>query len=712
LATKEEVANLTAGSNDAGDIAIMPLDRTANQYYQIQNGDLSVIGYNEDYCAGYVFNGPQSQYLGKMFNRFKMVVAVPGVVRIGIVNGNIFGAAPRYSTCLVKWLVIDFAAYTGYKEWDIVDTVITDPDHYLFVECRTGISGFFSNRTAAAVSNAAGTVTYPSNTSTSGAAAGTTLDSTANGDCFKSQDILSASARYSYNNYTSSRGGDYPRGWKSALYNQNAGPNTLTFSAGDLNLGVYRRGSGGDYFHNPVIENAVQASSNGTNGTPDSKGTAPNLWIPLSQDKILGQEIYAIKFDCVQTGNLTIYHGSGRTVQDFRVLRKETHYIRALGLQTLRLRQSITLKADEWLGLNGYHEGSSATAWVADKCRFAYHSPDTPPFGSYAMPLGTWPKYGFSLGWNGFILNPTVEDGVFVEKATSYITHLGTKGRILNICLVTRGEPRSKLENMFLSVQGDSISTYRGYVTQQADIPAGNPAGDNAIFYPNSGFGFVNNIDATWWGILAKNCRMRLLRNDAWSGSRVSGTSTSTNNAASDTRISFLRQAAKTPLATDRTLPYGVPDVICSMIGTNDLSGNVDLGTANYTTTYTYDTILGAFSRMCSRYKQYHPLTKVVHFLIPRGTAPIYINGNNVSIAELSARFEEIAKAYGQYFVPLSYFDRLNGTTASTYFTPNASMCGPFSNLTSSITTDALHPNAQGMEVIADGLQRFMEANL
>ena len=114
------IADLDKSSNTSvseTDIPILPVDRCAERIYVLQNASLISNGdiYDEDYPAGYVFSGAHDAYLNKKFNKIKMIVAYPGLVRIGIVNTHIIDANPRYSKCLVKWLVCEFAAYTGYK---------------------------------------------------------------------------------------------------------------------------------------------------------------------------------------------------------------------------------------------------------------------------------------------------------------------------------------------------------------------------------------------------------------------------------------------------------------------------------------------------------------------------------------------------------------------------------------------------------------------
>ena len=68
----------------------------------------------------------------------------------------------------------------------------------------------------------------------------------------------------------------------------------------------------------------------------------------------------------------------------------------------------------------------------------------------------------------------------------------------------------------YLSVLGDSISTFKNYV----------PA-ENSVFYDGNKHG-ITDASKTWWGITMDELGMQLCVNNSWSGSRV----TTTNGTA------------------------------------------------------------------------------------------------------------------------------------------------------------------------------------
>lgn len=118
-------------------------------------------------------------------------------------------------------------------------------------------------------------------------------------------------------------------------------------------------------------------------------------------------------------------------------------------------------------------------------------------------------------------------------------------------------EEEITFEGLGLSILGDSISTYDGY------IPEGF-----AVFYPLGGE--VTDVSQTWWMRLLEDTGMELCSNDSGSGSTCVGDSLSLDDpkyGCSGYRISLI--AGK---------QGKMPDVIIVYMGTNDLLIGVPLG--------------------------------------------------------------------------------------------------------------------------------------
>ena len=683
--------------NANGDMPVVGFDRLANSMCLIQNTTLLNGGdtYDEDYVGGWIYTMVNDILVKdkEMFNKIKVVVSIPGVLRIGIVNDKIFEANPRYSTCLVKWLVADFVAFTGLKEYDINDTILEE-GQYIFIECRQGESSWYYNQGNTAVTQ--GKVTYPASSCTSGLNAADKLDSTTNNVVFKSQSVTSKSAIFTFSDKinigSKLRTNFLARGYKDSArtdmsdvksYNQ-------TLYKGGLNIGLYRRTKYSDTRVCKCIENGMNSSWVGND-------TVTKIYAPYGQERIVGKSVYAFKLDVKTPGNLTIYHLKGKSLDTVQVIDKYTHYVRAKGLQTIHLPFDIKLNStDEYVGFGGLHCKSTSDNIVKHSC--CWHYLDTSQ-AKWMTTIDNSSKQFYSIG---------LSNTVYPEKFTSFETN----SNYVNIELICRGEKRSPLEDKYISFTGDSITTFADFCTKKADVPAGNSAGDNAVYYPASGR-TVNNVDATWWGILAKDNRMQILRNDAWSGSRVSSTtgSTDTKCLCGTERYKFLTNSSQ---GTNVTFPFGEPEIIINMIGTNDLSGNVELGEGILRgfspTEDEYKKLYNAYSLMCQRFASWYNREggKVIHFIIPRGTGlNTYANSNGDSIQKVALEFEKIAKSWGHYFIPLSYFTGFNMAYYKNLTCPTSNVLRDFRG-TSFNGSDGLHPNVMGMEAIADGVHRFL----
>lgn len=150
---------------------------------------------------------------------------------------------------------------------------------------------------------------------------------------------------------------------------------------------------------------------------------------------------------------------------------------------------------------------------------------------------------------NGAMMGLTQHVPISVEYEEVEYADVTTQGGGYN--------PLAKFAGKKLSIVGDSISTFSGY------IPSGYET-----FYPNSttaqaGTGSLTSVEQTWWYKLCQESGMTLLKNASWSGSWVTGDTKSTTNAisaSSDKRIADLK-------GSDGT----TPDIIITYIGINDL---------------------------------------------------------------------------------------------------------------------------------------------
>lgn len=448
-------------------------------------------------------------------------------------------------------------------------------------------------------------------------------------------------ARYTYNNDLTYQTA-YPSGW--------VGRTNLTTEAipkedwenrrslgGYLNVGLYRRGDGSDFEWGKLDESA------------NTRSSIDNAYYPRGQEKLVGKTIYKLRLKVLTVGYLTINLINNYGKANAKVLKSWKLYIRQLGVQTVRLPEDITLEAGQGIGV--YAEG--------DTCAFAYGG----------TPFGT--KYALN-GW-------------YQYTAHNYATTPGgNTNQPLGIALIERGSKLSSLEDKTISIQGDSISTFAGTITD-----------GNATYYSAS-HKFVNSIDATWWGLLINECRMRLIRNDAWSGSRISGTGD--NAMCSVARCSNIRHIN----STVDTYQYGAPEIIVVMAGTNDVSGNVEMGTADGAVT----TYMGAFKTMLANLKLQCRNAKIVVFQLYRGNVLDYANSGGKHQYEYQEAMANLCRRYGVYYIGPEHFD-LSFPNLQYYTCDNSlSDYGP----PTYTSTDYLHPNMQGMERVYAGVRAYLES--
>lgn len=128
-------------------------------------------------------------------------------------------------------------------------------------------------------------------------------------------------------------------------------------------------------------------------------------------------------------------------------------------------------------------------------------------------------------------------------------------GRAMYVDSPNDYNPYQNLNGKQVSIIGDSISTFEGY------LPPGYPS-----FYPREGYDIVD-VTQTWWKKLLETTGMVLANNCSYSGSTVTGNSLGNASVGcSNARVS------------DVSLGGKYPDIIIIMMGINDFNANVPVG--------------------------------------------------------------------------------------------------------------------------------------
>lgn len=241
-----------------------------------------------------------------------------------------------------------------------------------------------------------------------------------------------------------------------------------------------------------------------------------------------------------------------------------------------------------------------------------------------------------------------------------------------------RTEDDVEIENAFegraLSILGDSISTYDGWVMDGA-----------AIFYPLSGD--LTDVSQTWWMRLLDDTGMELCANDSSSGSTCVGDSLDVGNpkyGCSSYRLSFL------------TGKQGkMPDVIIVYMGTNDLLIGIPIGDNDGTKLVeegVIDNFSDAYCLILDKLASEYPAAEIYCCTLP----PIGDWGTDQPFVTLENKLGLTSRAYSEQIEVIA------GNKGVLVI--DLSDCGiKISNL-NEMTTDGVHFTPVGMEYIEQAM--------
>ena len=239
-------------------------------------------------------------------------------------------------------------------------------------------------------------------------------------------------------------------------------------------------------------------------------------------------------------------------------------------------------------------------------------------------------------------------------------------------------------EGISLSIFGDSISTYEGY------IPEGF-----AVFYPSAGE--VTRVSQTWWMQLLDDTGMELCSNDSSSGSTCVGDSLGIDEpkyGCSSYRVSSLTGAQGR-----------IPDVIIIYMGTNDLMNHVPLGDNDGTEPVEegmIENFSDAYCLILDKVQSDYPVARIYCCTLTtigqrnwESNDQPYVTFTNelgLTSEDYSERIETIAKNKGVPVIDLYH-------------------CGIEINNLHVMTSDGVHPTPDGMEcveqAVLDGIKNM-----
>lgn len=228
-----------------------------------------------------------------------------------------------------------------------------------------------------------------------------------------------------------------------------------------------------------------------------------------------------------------------------------------------------------------------------------------------------------------------------------------------------------------LSILGDSISTFDGWITE-----------GYACYFPMGGE--VSDVEQTWWKMVLKDTKMELCVNGSSSGSTCIGDSFSVDDfqyGCSECRVGNLMGESGS-----------FPDVIIVYMGTNDLLGSVPLGD-NDGTRVVEEGMIGNFSDayclILDKLIAYYPNAEIFCCNLPPigdwgpesgPTFVTFVNGLELTSEDYGRQIEIIAAAKGCKIIDLKN-------------------CGITMENMETYVTDGVHMNPEGMELIRNAVE-------
>lgn len=234
--------------------------------------------------------------------------------------------------------------------------------------------------------------------------------------------------------------------------------------------------------------------------------------------------------------------------------------------------------------------------------------------------------------------------------------------------------PQRSLKGKKLSILGDSISTFDGY------IPT-----DYNIFYPESGD--ISTVEKTWWFQVMDQTGMELNANASSSITTVTGDSADTTGSAPG--CSSKRMIDLTPGENGPD-----PDILIVYMGMNDFLKSVPLGSFDGPSPQSegiIENFCAAYELMIQKLNAMYPNTEIYYCTLLELSAgdtdehpdryPCTNKSGN-TIGDFNAEIATIASAYGYPVIDLHN-------------------CGITYETLDQYTSDGVHPNADGAKLMA-----------
>lgn len=250
------------------------------------------------------------------------------------------------------------------------------------------------------------------------------------------------------------------------------------------------------------------------------------------------------------------------------------------------------------------------------------------------------------------------------------------------VCTVCGEVDPNALAGKTISILGASISTYAGTSNGSAADTTNSTIRNNVKYYPNTTIPEVT-LDDTWWMQVTRDLGLRLLVNNAWSGSAILLERSGTVGAYVDRCVQLHDNTGDN--AGEE------PDIICVQMGFNDFSyGKDTLGTADID----YDTLITANGY---------------------GTPTTTMEATAIMLDKMVKRYPNAEiymfnhfKRIGQSASDTALMEQLNASIATVCARFGVTVVDLYTSLTepSHIGDGRLHPNRLGMDTISEAVKK------
>ena len=245
---------------------------------------------------------------------------------------------------------------------------------------------------------------------------------------------------------------------------------------------------------------------------------------------------------------------------------------------------------------------------------------------------------------------------------------------------IPQRDTASRDSTLKIAIIGDSISSFSGSAPSDMD---GYEGARYQHYYPK---GDVKSIENMWWYKTSTALGITLdhISNCSWSGSRVTGNSSSTSSASA---------GCSTRRITDLSFKGFNPDIVLCFISCNDWAHDIPMGNWSFADGIPAEGVINtsreAYALMLSKIKERYPscvIACLTNLDDPkRDYTPGWPSNNRrgVTVDDWNKSISELAEVFGCFVIDLQE-------------------CGiSYDNAPSYTVDGGLHPNDAGMTLIA-----------